>query len=253
MRHAPGHSGILFSMSMELPVNPLEQNIETDSSEAQRIKERIAFRTKQSFSERLAEYLTGLDLNSPEMIPRLIEDQKVIRAKYGLPQKDAILNSTEYELLLKNMAKKAGVAIRPKSECGDFFEKYRFAGAVNYSSEKKIGIDIDKSTEKDYARGLNALEHELIHSFQTEKYPSMPIELMEYEAYVAGGNMKIFETNPEAVEVVFGMLMAGSIGNWYSEESEKRGTTVKPEWNNPEFFLKKVDNINAEVKPDALP
>ena len=45
----------------------------------------ISFRNKQSQYSRLAEVITGLRPEDPGMAERLIEDQKIVRAKYGLP------------------------------------------------------------------------------------------------------------------------------------------------------------------------
>jgi hypothetical protein len=112
-----------------------------------------------------------------------------------------------------------GVTIEEESGCGKFFEEFRQAGGVFMDNERKIGVNIKKDDVQEYARSLNTLEHELIHAIQNIRYPSMPIELMEYEAYVAGGNMGVLREDTEIVEVLFGLLIEGSVRHWYEEKN----------------------------------
>ena len=207
--------------------------------------EQIEFRRTQEFSSRLAEYITGLRPEDPRIIERLIEDQKIIRARYGLPQTTEIRKPSEYERFLKDVAHREGVRIKEKSECGDFFEKNRVADAVHFGGEKKIGVDIDKTDVDTYNASLVKLEHELIHALQHSKSPNMPIELMEYEAYVAGGNMDVLKENQRAVELLFSYLIGGSVLFWYSSQSKQSQTKVEPQWNNPDYFLEKVDGVEV--------
>lgn len=180
---------------------------------------------------KLAEYIIGMSPEDPAIIDRLIEDQKIIRSKYGLPDKE-VISPGEYEYVLRNLARSLGVTIQEKSECGNFFEEYSQAGAVNFDEEKKIGVSIDKNDLQAYVSGLNQLEHELIHSLQHERSPRMPVELMEYEAYIAGGNNELLREHPEMAKMVFEYLIGNSVKVWYDLESKKRGEKVKPIWQN---------------------
>ena len=202
-------------------------------------QEQIDFRNKQEFSSRLAEYITGLRPDDPKMVERLTEDQKIIRAKYNLPAIETITSLTAYERFLRNVAEELGVEIKPTSDCGDFFKKNPITKAVNIGDEKKIGIDIDRSTRDEYRFSLTVLEHELIHAKQDKVSPNMPIELKEYEAYVSRGNMEYLKTNQRAVELLFGFLIGGSVSNWYSRMSKSAGSEVEPAWDNADYFLKK--------------
>ena len=209
-------------------------------------QEIIDSRFKQSYASRLAEHITGLKKDDPEIIERIIEDQKIIREKYGLPKETKSIPITDYERLLRDIAKKLGVNIRAKSDCGDFFNKTPLAGGVYSGDLKYAGVDIDKETKETYIRSLSTLEHELIHALQHKLSPAMPIELMEYEAYIAGGNTKYLKTNPRAVEVIFGMAIGSSVNHWYKSMSKERSSEVLPEWDNPKFFIEKVDGINSD-------
>lgn len=182
------------------------------------------------FSTKLAEYITGLRPDNPMIVERLIEDQKIIRAKYGLPKREAINNPYEYELTLRKIAGSLGVSIKSRSECGSFFEEYNNVGAAHFEKENKIGVDIDRSNLKSYSKSMSTLEHELIHALQHKNSPRMPIELMEYEAYVACGNNELLREDLELVKTIFQYLIGASVMHWYSQESKNRGEEVSPKW-----------------------
>lgn len=214
------------------------------------IKEKVAERLTQTFSSRLSEYLTGMKPEDPAMLERLSSDQEIIRAKYNLPTWG--LPPAEFERSLMQIAHSLGVRIQPKSECGKFFEENPFAGAVHFG-DGKIGIDIDRADINTYLKSLGVLEHELIHAIQNHKSRSMPIELMEYEAYVSGANIEYLKNNPDAINaILFNFLIGSSVNIYYKLESEERGEKVAPVWNNPEYFLKKdgieFDSIEADIK-----
>ncbi len=180
------------------------------------------------YANKLSEHLLGLKTNDPKIVERLIEDQNIIRAKYNLPPRKAISNLPEYERLLRNIAQSIGVSIKEKSECGKFFEE-NSVGGVHFENDNKIGVNINKNTKQSYTNSLNSLEHELIHALQHHFSPRMPIELMEYEAYIAGGNNEFLRESPEGVEVVFSDLIGASIRWWYSQESKNKGETNSPD------------------------
>lgn len=209
--------------------------------------ELFLFRLNQSKSSRLAEYLIGMRPDDPKIADRLISDQKIIRAKYNLPERDVRFeNPSEYEYFLLEMAKKNNVVIKDKSECGNFFQKFSAAG-VYMEDNHSVAVEINRNNEKSYVKGLGILEHELIHAEQSH-YPSMPIELQEYEAYVAGLNIQIFKEHPEDVEsVLFGFFIFGSVSHWYREQKERQGLVeFKPIWDNPDFFLINIDGLNQQ-------
>jgi hypothetical protein len=209
---------------------------EKDLSPAER-EARIKERFSQSFSSRLAEYITGLRSSDPVMIDRLTKDKEIIRAKYGLPS--IKLPPAEYERTLRSMAKELGVPIRPKAELERFF-KEKVAGAIYRDETNEIYADVDRESRRAYMSSINNLEHELIHSIQQKRFPSMPIEAMEYEAYVAGGNMEYLRRHPDQIDsTLFNYFIGSSVNFYYREKSEKTGRKVEPIWNNPEYFLRK--------------
>jgi hypothetical protein len=210
-------------------------------------EELMAFRFIQSKSSRLAEYLTGLRPDDRKMPDRLIEDQKIIREKYHLPPRDIRFETpSEYEYFLLEMAKKNNVLIKDKSECGRFFEKFSAAGAYMEDSHAAV-IALNRNEEKSYKKGLGVLEHELIHAEQSHQ-SGMPIELREYEAYVAGLNMQLLKERPEDIEtILFSFFIWGSVAHWYREQKEVWGLTeFKPVWDDPDFFLVNIDGFTKE-------
>jgi hypothetical protein len=204
-------------------------------------------RISQSRVDRLVEYVMGMGLEDSKLIDRLETDQMKVRAKYGLPdRKYRFANPSEYEAFLRELADGNGVRVRSKSDCGNFFEKYPFAGAVYLDQEKTVGVNIDKKSQDNYLKSLLLLEHELIHALQYKYYPGMPVEIQEYEAYVAGWNIDYLRENPEKVSDIFGFFVMGSVKHWYQETSENIHETLEPVWDSPEYFLINVDGVSQE-------
>lgn len=186
----------------------------------------IEFRFKQSWASRLAEHITGLRPNDPRMAERLVNDQLIIRGKYALPARAMRAdNPTEYERFLRERAKQIGTEIKAKSECGGYFDGDGIAAGAYFDKGNFIGASLDKSTRPSYARGLGVLEHEFIHAEQGNKAASMPIELMEYEAYVAGLSPEALLERPDNLEIIFSYLIGGSVMHWYNEKNKERITT----------------------------
>lgn len=206
----------------------LSQVVE-EVSEPEGVDHEVSKFGSEEFSTKLSEYLIGLKIDDPQIVERLIEDQKIIRAKYGLPSVDTVANPTEYERLLRAMAEDLGVEIKSTGEFGKFFDESH-AGGVYFEDQNKIGVDINTESRESYIRSINILEHELIHALQHKNSPRMPIELMEYEAYVAGGNNEALKDDPELVDFVFRYLIGNSVSHWYSFESKKRGEGISPTW-----------------------
>lgn len=216
------------------------------------IREVIEFRFNQPDYSRLAEYITGLRPGNSEMLDRLTYDQQKVRYKYGLPPMNWILeNPTEYERFLRNIAKKNKTHIRYMSDCGVLlFSKASHIAAVYFYKRKDIGIDIDKTDKDAYLMSLAILEHEIIHSIQDTKF-FLPIEIVEYEAYVAGLNSEYFEDNSDEIGWrFFEDNVAVSVNYVYAKNNEKRSEKgldlIEPEWKDPEFFLKNVDGIDSK-------
>lgn len=220
-----------------------EFNIETKGkNKEQLIDGIIEFREKQPKIDRFCEYLTGLRLIDPLLLDKLIEDQKVIRAKYGLPNINIIFDDpNQYEEILKKIAQDINVRIEKKSEFGSFFTDGSSSGVY---FNNRIGLSIDKSDKEKYSLSISTLEHEIIHSLQRRNQPKMPIEQQEYEANIANFNfddemIDILRKNPSWTDVIFRKILI-SVSYFYEPMEET------PIWNNPEYFLTQVDKINEE-------
>lgn len=221
--------------------------VKVNQTELKSVNERINDRFSQTRTDRVVEYITGLRFDSPDLLDRMEEDQIRVREKYGLPSRDyKFANPAEYERYLRDLAEVNGVQIRPKSDCGNFFEENPIAGAVYFDHNKSIGVGIEKTDIKKYFEGVTSLEHETIHSLQDKYYPEMPIEVMEYEAYVANWNIDYLRSDKEAIKVVFDFGIGISVGHWYKEQSEERGEVIRPRWDSPEYFLLNVDDVSQE-------
>lgn len=203
-------------------------------------------RLLQPRESRLCEYVTGRPLEDPETLSRIISDHRVIRGMYGLPDDGVIFGDPGwYEDYLHGIADREGVEITHRSNCGNFFASNPDAAAVYFNDSKRAGVTMDKSDPDEYAKSLTFLEHEMIHALQFGNTPSMPVELMEYEAYVAGSDYLL------DLESTF-IRMGGSVVHWYADLSDKAGREMVPVWDNAEYFLEQVDGIDlASLSVDA--
>lgn len=247
----------------ETKITPITNSQDFDipavtQSELARINIRIivAERYNQSTLSRLVEFITGYCLDNPDLINRLIEDQKIVRRKYDLPPRDILFDDpSEYERRLRAIAKELGIEIIQKTECGNFFQDYS-AGGVFVEDRNAIGISIMRNDQLDqFLKDLVRLEHEIIHAFQHLRYPRMPIELQEYEAYVANRSiMRLLEFPDESVDFLFGYFILGSVLTFYKElnDSQHNGQeVVKPIWKDPMYFLRK-DGLTDEQVATAV-
>jgi hypothetical protein len=224
-------------------------------TESRNLQEIIDFRFKQRSADRLIEYITGMRLDDPGIGDRLLMDRKIIREKYHFPQTRGEL--VDYERFLKSVAKEKGVLIRNKSDCGSFFKDYPESGGVYFGDANQIGVDIDTATTESYRGDLVTLEHELIHALQRKYYPRMSSEIREYEAYVTGINIegirKYFDNIQSPLLTFLAAPLLGSVHHSYKENSKKEGFEIKPEWDNPYYFLEKVDKLDpAEIEAIRL-
>ncbi len=232
----------------------LEGNLSfEDSLKGKTSKEIIEFRFNQPDYSQLAEYVTGLRPENEEILDKLSYDQEKVRVKYGLPSIDWVCeNPTEYERFLKDIAKKKKVHIRNKLDCDKLFSEDNDIGAVYLYERRAIGVDIDEKNEKTYLASLFTLEHEIIHSLQDIKFSRLPIEVVEYEAYVAALDLEYLEEEPEEIGWNFfgGNYVGGSVKRFYERGNEERNKNgediIEPEWKDPEFFLKNVDQIDEK-------
>lgn len=209
-----------------------QAEVAEEEQEAIESKEEIS-----SFGTQLLEHLTGLKIGDPHILERLIEDKQRIRAKYNLPPEAmAKIFPAQYESRLRDLAKEFKTDVRSKAEFEKFFEEHPYADAFNDSPEKRIVVDINSSESlSEYLQSLGILEHELIHAMQGVNSPGMPIEVQEYEAYLAANfhNLEMLRDDPEKQEVLdtlFTYHIGSSVNHWYQEESEKRKEEVRPDW-----------------------
>jgi hypothetical protein len=201
----------------------------------------FAFRREQSVPSRLCEYITGIRLEDPRLIDRLREDQEIVRAKYGLPSlKTRFLDCGGYEHYMLALAKRNGIDVRAYSDTA-FSKTSLLGGAVYLGAEdgmiNTIAVDIDRSSEKRYRSSLSSFEHELIHALQEIKYPGMPIEGKEYEAYLASWSIDKISSDFEILLIAFDFGLFGSVNSWYKERE------LKPVWKERDFFLREIDRL----------
>lgn len=197
----------------------------------------------ESYAGRLAEYVTGLKLDDPALIDRLTSDKAAIRGKYHLPSRN--MPPYEYERALRSILTGLNTRIKDVAECGKLLETA--ASAVYLENQNVIGVSIDRNSDE-YFRGLNELEHETIHAIQNHETPSMPIERMEYEAYLAGANLDAIAEDEEGPEVLFGFLIGGSVNWHYNELSEREGRKIRPSWDKS-AEVKEEDEV---VRPSSV-
>jgi hypothetical protein len=207
----------------------------------------VEFRNKQSYGSKLAEFIIGLRPDDSKFAERIALDQKIIRNKYLLPAFELMYQSpTEYERLLYERAAKDGVKIRDKSDCGTYFIDNPNADGAFFEEQNQIGSRVDRESKESYTESLSTIEHEFIHSQQMIKSPSMPIELKEYEAYIAGVNLNTIK-DPESAEMLFSFFIGGSVDYWYRDKNKERQASepeIKAVYKDPEYFLKNVDHLN---------
>ncbi|MFA6416557.1 MAG: hypothetical protein WCW56_03745 [Candidatus Paceibacterota bacterium] len=139
-----------------------------------------------------------------------------------------------------NLGANLKTTITAKSACGQYFYDDSIASAAFFEERNNIGIDIKKQTLDSYTGSLGELEHEVIHAIQQKESQSMPIELREYEAYIAGANVDYLQENPEVIKMLFQHMVGGSVSSWYQEEG------TRPKWDNPIFFLKNIDKLPVD-------
>ena len=145
----------------------------------------VAFqRGRQSIEDKVSKAITGMSYRNPKMYQRVIEDKKIVRAKYNLPPSRLLSEEPrEYIRKIENLAAENGMRIENLNR-----NNYGIGGMASSGDERVIRMTPYKIKDKDslikYGRTLT---HELVHMFQHEKYPQMPVERREYEAYLVSG------------------------------------------------------------------
>lgn len=224
------------------------ESVTINQSETVSVEKIIEDRFSQIKADRLSEYVIGLRLDDPKLLDRLQEDQLAVRAKYKLLDRDyKFANPSEYEKYLTELARSNDIEIRPVNEYGKFFAEQNISRAAYLEEERTVVNSVDKTTRETYLRGIIQLEHELIHGLQHKYYPEMPIELAEYEAYVASWNIDYLRDHQENLKTVFNVGLTYSVFADFDDKSEKLGREIKPIWDSPEYFLRNVDGVSEEA------
>jgi hypothetical protein len=162
------------------------------------------------------------DINDPEFILAGINDNQIIRQKYGLPSQLLQNNSPEeYIYALTRQSEESGIPVmdirnfeayrRDNPNAGAFFSP---GGTSNLGSDAFIAINPSK--EEIYLQA-GELSHEYIHSQQNIRYPGMPIEVMEYEAYVGQMRYPANLLEGKNRDFLMGWRISGSATSFYKE------------------------------------
>ncbi len=208
------------------------------AEEVKRVQETTESKEESaSYGTQLLEHLTGLKIDDPKILEKLVEDKKRIRTKYNLPHEAmAKIFPAEYERRLRELAKEFQTDIRSKAEFEKFFERHSHAAALYDPPEKNIVADVNKHESlEEYTKSLATLEHEVIHAIQRVRSPGMPIEVQEYEAYLGANfhNLEELHNDPDREEVLdtlFTYQVGVSVNHWYHEQSDMLKEEVRPDW-----------------------
>ncbi|MHA1684990.1 MAG: hypothetical protein ACTSYD_01145 [Candidatus Heimdallarchaeaceae archaeon] len=194
---------------------------------------------EQVKNTKLAKFITGKNPTDPNFKETIMNDAKIVRSKYGLPPQEMLEdNPTEYLRRIEELAASENITIKSG---GSFFKDNPFATGVfirdseTGSQQSLIMVNdtrwsntaSDTVYYKQYKDTLvsyiDTLQHEVIHGQQYNKYPAMPIEIMEYEAYLGSTNSELFENmSPEKiVNDFFGYFgVKGSVEYFYKSKGE---------------------------------
>lgn len=111
-----------------------------------------------------------------------------VRAKYQLPEcgyrwNDPARFINEIEAFIK----KEGIIIRPKHDFERFFSEHPKAQAVTLGKPfRETTVVVSESSQGDWfglRKKANQLAHEAVHALQAKRYPEMPDEVAEKEAF----------------------------------------------------------------------
>ena len=143
------------------------------------------------------------------------EYRERVRAKYQLPEcAGRWENPSGYIDKITKFAKEKGVPIRPKDEFQPFFEKYKNAKAAIIDNN----LVVERASESDWfaLRALaNQLSHEIVHGLQNQKYPRMPDEEAEREAFyyqmITPETIRRYKDNPEFLHLFINEIVEADI------------------------------------------
>ncbi len=170
-------------------------------------------------SDEMARRIIGIGIDDPKIFDRIATDQAIIRQKYGLPVREKMIESLpNYERFLLDLAKKKGVALRSSGEFSGLPKEEHPTMTLLGNYQAIVG-DIKKTSVKEYLRSLVMLEHEIIHVLQGD---GMPIELSEYEAYVAVLSPDYLREHPGNLVNLFGIKIHGSVEFWKNIHTAKK-------------------------------
>lgn len=176
---------------------------------------------------KLIYHLTGIiwdGSNQEEIANKVLEDKAIIRQKYGLPNRNEIIDDPmEYLRKLEKIANDNNILVRKGYEFELLFNKTGNKGLYDPDNNQLIVSDKLYNTEtiSEFQLYVFVYEHELIHALQQLRYPSMPIELQEYEAYITADLSEYYLTTKpnDAIDFIFASKVPGSLRNYYRREN----------------------------------
>ncbi len=156
--------------------------------------------------------------------------QQVI-AKYQLPENDRIsIDPTSYIHNVEALLKDNNIQVRPKHEFQNFFNENPTARAVNFEpnvfrDSTVVVANASENNFKQLKKRAKDLSHEAVHALQDIRYPSMPYEEKEREAYyyecLTPEMIIRYKDNPEELFAVLDDLIDMSV-----TVDQKTGATV---------------------------
>ncbi len=164
--------------------------------------------------------VTGYNIDDGMLPTVMARDSRIVKTKYGIPSSE--LNNSnpyEYKNQLIAIAKANDIDIIPSYQT-TFFDKCTIAGGVCFDAGDVFARTTVVIKEgDDLIRDNRILTHELVHGLQNKKYPSMPIEVREYEAYLSEMNPIKIETIMDPADANFQAgFMRGSVNYWYEQQ-----------------------------------
>lgn len=141
---------------------------------------------KPNINQILLEMDNALDWSPGPRPSEIWRFREQVKTKYGLP--DLLGNPVEYMRQVERILKEQGVSVRPKHEFEPFFKENPEASGVNFSASvfREATVVIKDASGDDINQLVDRakhLGHEAVHALQTKRFPRMPFEEMEREAY----------------------------------------------------------------------
>lgn len=161
-------------------------------------------KTTQSNISKLAEELTGFKLDDSKIIDHLIDDNRKIGDKYGLPYVEQLLNNPEiYYKNIKSFLTHHNIPVVQNSNFDSYFKENPSVGAIYYSPDKCISINKEAVDNNliDKENLLISITHESIHALQDKYNPDVSIEQKEYEAYVGSLPMTAIKKDSKSINI----------------------------------------------------